>query len=184
MMRQVCPTHSSEEIVGVLLGEDTAYTFTCDRTDHHPRPNSPHSWMDVPEPRGIPATSGLAQELGLHEKLPDLLSQFRGRWVEYGVLERAYALSKPADFALLVDRYGHTARAKTHYSASSFIAHTLGGLARQGAVLLHDGPATGRWSHLSRVSWWALAPEPNWDDRLPWAATGYGTDYVPGSLEQ
>lgn len=126
---------------------------------------------------------GLTAQLELATRLPAILEQFRGHWVEYGVLEHEYAGAHPDDFAYLVKRYGHTAIAEKRYSASSFLAGTLGRLGKDGHVLFHWGPATGRWDYLSGCSWWALSPEPDWSNRLSWEAMSLKTDYVPGKQE-
>jgi hypothetical protein len=63
--------------------------------------------------------------------------------VEYGVVEHAYAVSRPDDFAALVDSFGHTAIAARRYTVSSYLARTLGDLSRIGTVLYHPGVATG-----------------------------------------
>jgi hypothetical protein len=131
----------------------------------------------------MPELSGLAEELGLQVELPAVIAQYPGRWVEYGVVEATYAGANPKDFAALVERYGHTAIVATRYSASAFIAGTLGRLSRTGAVLFHPGPATGRWGYNGEISWWALAPGPGWDLRTSWEELGLSMDYVPGATE-
>jgi len=125
----------------------------------------------------------LATDLGLAVELPAALASFPGRWVEYGVVEHAYATANPSDFALLVDRYGHTAIKASKYTASAFLARTLGDLSRSGDVLFHEGPATGRWKYNGVISWWSLPPEPDWSPDVSWAQTGLTMDYVPGSHE-
>jgi hypothetical protein len=64
---------------------------------------------------------------------------------------------------------------------SVFLAHVLGKLAKNGDVLLRHGPATGRWSYLSTVSWWALPPAPSWSDRLSWEESAFELDYLPSA---
>lgn len=71
-----------------------------------------------------------------------MLAGFPGHWVEYGVVEHAYAKSRPGDWRRLIDTYGHTAIKPSHYTASAFLGATLGHLARNGFVAYHDGPAT------------------------------------------
>jgi hypothetical protein len=184
---QVCPFHASEDVPGVLIsgpGEWAQYSFTCPLTADHPG-GRPFSWLSSPPPpEGEP--SGLTAELGLTVELPAALKQFGHRWVEYGVLERAYALARPEDFALLVARYGHTAVAAKRYTASSFLGRALGELSVRGALVFQYGPATGRWDYNSKISWWCLPPAPEWSADLSWAdlaASGVGMDYVPGSTE-
>ena len=181
MRRQVCAFHADEDVAGVRLNEDS-YVFTCDRSTGHPLPG-PYSWMQAPEPPDLPEISGLARELHLDVELPTAIAKHADQWAEYGVVEIAYATARPADFATLVDRYGHTAIEATRYSASSFIASTLGRLSRTGKVLFRWGPATGRWSYNSQISWWALPPGPDWTHRTSWVDLGRGMGYVPGSTE-
>ena len=127
--------------------------------------------------------SGLSAELGLDIEMPALLAQFEHRWVEYGVLESAYAEAHPEDFALLVEKYGHTAKKAKPYTASSFLARALGELSRRSVVAFHYGPSTGRWSYNSQISWWCLPPAPEWSPDISWASLGRGMEYVPGSTE-
>ena len=182
MRRQVCAFHADEDVAGVRLNGEGAYVFTCDRPSGHPLSGA-YTWMQGPEPPDLPEISGLAQELRLDVELPVATAKQAGRWVEYGVVEIAYAGARPDDFAALVDRYGHTAIKATRYSASSFIAATLGRLSRTGQVLFHWGPATGRWAYNSQISWWAVPPEPDWATRTSWVDLGEGMGYVPGSTE-
>ena len=110
----------------------------CDRRSGHPLMGE-YQWLVAPEPPDIAGVSGLAEELELQVELPAALARYAGRWIEYGVLEAAYAEANPKDFAQLVERYGHTAIAATRYSASAFIAATLGRLTRTGDGLFHPG---------------------------------------------
>ena len=140
---QICHFHADEGVRGEPLGSDGTLTYMCPRSKGHPHPG-PYTWLQAPAPRDVPGISGLAADLGLAVELPAALDGFRGRWAEYGVVEHAYATANPKDFALLVDRYGHTAVAAKRYTASAFLAKALGDLSRSGAVLFHEGPATGR----------------------------------------
>ncbi len=96
---------------------------------------------------------------------------------------RINAQGNPQDFAQLVERYGHTAIAAARYTASAFLAATLGQLSRTGHVLYCSGPATGRWRYNQRISWWALALAPAWESRASWEDLDLRADYVPGSVE-
>jgi hypothetical protein len=82
-----------------------------------------------------------------------------------------------------VERCGHTAIEETRYSASTYLAAILGHLSRRGYVLFHGGPATGRCSYNSAISWWALPPEPDWARRISWAQLGRSMDRVTGNTE-
>jgi hypothetical protein len=179
VVREVCPFHADEDVRGVPTDYgDGSVTFTCERRGH---PDGPHTWLRVPAVDVGPGGSGLAAELGLATELPAAIKAFAGRWVEYGLVERAYAMRRPDDFARLVGRFGHTALKDKRNTASAFLAGYLASLAKRGDILYHDGPATGRWSYNSKISWWAVVPRPDWDeDRLSWAASAYVVDYVPG----
>lgn len=181
-MRQSCPFHADDDVEGSWVSPDVGYAFECDRKGH-PIAGSYH-WTFVPEPPGAPGMSGLAKELGLDVHLPEVVASFGGRWVEYGVVERAFAAAHPSVWVHLVDLYGHTAKAPKQFTVSSFLAKVLGSLRDSGDVDYRDGKASGRWSYNSRISWWASHPSGDWDDRLSWEADGPSTRYVPGSTEK
>jgi hypothetical protein len=181
MTRQVCKIHADEDLAGEFISAEVGERFICLRSDH-PTPG-PYEWMQAPEPAGLPEMTGLAAELGLDAILPDVLSSFGGDWVEYGVLEHAYADAHPSDFGLLVDRYSHTAVAATRYSASAFLAGVLYWLHRSGAIELRMAPSTGRWSYNRVISWWAVTPTKDWSHRVSWDSLGLSMDYVPGNSE-
>jgi hypothetical protein len=145
MSRQVCPFHSDEDVLGVQ-SNDIELTFTCERSVGHPA-TGPYQWTGPLEVPGLAELGGLADELGLGTELPAVIAGYSGKWLEFGVVEAAYADAHPDDFAMLVERYSHTAIAPTQFSVSAFLAGTLGRLNRAGFVLYHDGPATGRWSY-------------------------------------
>jgi hypothetical protein len=137
----------------------------------------------VPQPDGLPGIDGYAAELGLATELPAAVAQHRGQWIEYGVAERAYALQCPADFAAIVNRYGHTAVSPKQYTASAFLAGVLSLLSKQGTVLYHLGLATGRWKYNDTISWWAVPPAPDWESScLSWSDSGQDVSYVPGAV--
>jgi hypothetical protein len=142
---QVCPVHADESVSGERLG-DGSVSYTCRLSKGHLEPG-PYTWLYVSSPEPLSKLTGLAAELGLNVELPRVVAEFPGEWVEYGLIEYTYAQRNPKDFAFLVDRYGHTAIKASRYTASSFLAGTLGILSRDGAVLVHPGPATGRWRY-------------------------------------
>lgn len=183
MVREYCHFHTSEDVEGEHVGADVGYVFTCHRNDH-PEPG-PYTWHRPPPAPVVSEISGLAEELGLATELSAVLKQYGGTWVEYGVVEHAYATANPQDWQRLLNLYGHTAIKSTRYSASAFLASTLGHLSRMGDVCFHDGPATGRWAYNGRISWWSLPPAPDWDDapHLSWADSGLTVEYVPGRAE-
>jgi hypothetical protein len=182
---QVCPFHADEDIQGVPTGNgEGSLSYTCTRMRGHPH-DGPHSWLYAPEPDGLSGIEGYAAELGLATELPAAIAQYRGQWIEYGVVERAYALQCRDDFAAIVSRYGHTAVRPKQYTASAFLAGVLGVLSKHGTVLYHLGPATGRWKYNGTISWWAVAPAPDWEsNRLSWSDSGQDMSYVPGAADQ
>lgn len=181
MKFQVCPLHTFDEVEGVWVSDDVGWKFTCPRTDHTP-PGS-YTWLSAPPPPPGTGMSGIAADLRLDVELPAVLKQFGPRWVEYGVVERAYALANPQDWNFLLQRYSHTAIVAKRYTVSAFLAATLGHLDRAGSVKYHAGPATGRWRYNSSISWWALPPWPDWSSRLSWEESGATVDYVLGNTE-
>jgi hypothetical protein len=180
VIREVCPFHADDDVRGVPTSYgDGSFAFTCTRRGHPL--DGPHTWLGFPAGTAGPGGSGLAAELGLATELPAVVNTFAGSWVEYGLVERAYAMRQPADFARLVNRFGHTAVMDKRNTVTTFLAGYMYVLSKRGNILSHDGPATGRWSYNPKISWWAVSPRPDWDnDRLSWAAAGYVVDYVPG----
>ncbi len=180
---QVCAFHADEGIRPEAVGDEAgSLRYTCPRTKGHPT-EGPYAWLQVPTPAGLDGLTGLAVDLGLLHELPAVLADYRGSWVEYGVVEQRYAERNPKDFAMLVERYGHTAIKAKQYTATAFLAKTLGDISRHGSVLFHSGPATGRWSYNPGISWWALPPEPEWSSEKSWEVLGCSVSYVPGQTE-
>ncbi|MBL7487426.1 hypothetical protein I6A60_24780 [Frankia sp. AgB1.9] len=158
---------------------DGSWAYKCPLTKGHPFLGS-YEWLVAPPPAGTPdGLGGLANELGLDIELPAVVAAYQGRWVEYGVVEHDYARRRQDDFARLVQIYGHTHIEDKRYTASVFLAHALSQLARQGSVVLRHSRATGRWSYNPTISWWTVAPPPDWSSRLSWAESGGTMDYVP-----
>lgn len=176
--REVCPFHADDDVLGVPTGvSDGSVSFTCERRNHPS--GGPHSWLRVPEPAGAPGVDGLAHELGLAIVLPAVLKQYVGTWVEYGVVERAFALAYPREFAQVLERFGHRSIKPREYTSSAFIARTLGAIGRLGTIGFHLGPATGYWAYNQTISWWSVPPAPDWDeDRLSWQDSGFDLSYV------
>ncbi len=181
MSMRVCPFHGDEAVHGQALGDDGSLTYVCDRKGH---PHvGPYTWLSVPEPEDPLGADGLTAELGLAIELPAAVAKYSGQWVEYGVVEHAYATARPEGFAFLVAKYGHNCVAPKSYTASAFLARALGTLSTHNYVFFHPGPATGRWKYNEQISWWATAPAPEWPQGLSWAETGLDMGYVPGNTE-
>jgi hypothetical protein len=124
----------------------------------------------------------------LAHELPAALASLGDGWFEYGLVERAYALRDPSGFNRMVQQWSHTALGPQHYSASSYIAGTLGRLSRAGSIGYHPGVGTGRWSYNSDISWWSSLPAGPWSTRTSWQdiigddrATDASKAYVPGA---
>jgi hypothetical protein len=178
MSFEYCAFHADEPVAGVALGDDIGTeAFTCDRGSGHPD-GQQRTWASNPEPPSTVGIGGLAQELSLDFELPKAVGSY-GRWVEYGLVERAYALSRPDDFAVLVGRFGHSEQ-KDHlnYTASAYLARTLGALSRSGDVAFRPGSGTGRWSYNATISYWAIPPAPDWAEHLTWAGSGKTVDCI------
>lgn len=156
-----------EDVEGRPL-QDGSYEFTCLRAGH-PGGGS-WTWPEAPAPPDTAGLSGLAEELGLADVLPEVISQLGEGWFELGLVERAYAHRDPGGFAEMVSRWGHNAAGEhPTYSATTYLARTLGTLGRQGLVAYHGGVGTGRWKYNTDISWWASVPPPPWDHRTSWA---------------
>ena len=153
---QICPLCGRDDLVAVEPIADGVWRYTCPNTSKH----APYSWTGT-------ATSGMdetatenkAEELGLYQDLPHCLVAGEP-FVEYGVVERRFALLCPEVYTRLIEDYGHTRQGPKKYTASAFIAKAMGTLADRGEVLYKSGKATGYWAYNSGISYWAMPPEP------------------------
>jgi len=68
----------------------------------------------------------------------------------------------------MVELWGHTAIKNKRYTASAYIAHTLGKLNARGMIAYRRGAGTGRWSSNSDISYWSLLPPLDWRERTSW----------------
>jgi hypothetical protein len=169
MLRQYCPFHADEDVAGTRL-DDGSYAFVCDRRQGHPAEGE-WRWLAVPAAPGreVDGLTGLAEELNLEEVLPAVVAQLGSGWFEYGLVERAYARQDPEGFKRMVEQWGHTAIEKKRYTASSYLAGTLGRLSSIGRVAYHPGKGTGRWSYNADISYWSTLPPGPWSSRTAWA---------------
>jgi hypothetical protein len=154
---QVCPLCGRDDRIEVTTIADSLWRYTCASSSK----NHPFSWMGSTSSEPDDAkTENKADELGLYHDLP--LCLVKGEpFVEYGVVEHRFSLLRPQVFDQLVEDYGHTRQGPKKYTASAFIAKTLGTLFDRGVILYRDGSATGRWSYNSGISHWALPPGPS-----------------------
>jgi hypothetical protein len=184
---QICPFHTDEFIVATYVGSETAeYEYSCPR-HQHPSPG-PFTWSFVPEPVGLAGDSlGLGLDIELPKAVEVATAAHGTVWVEYGLIEAAYAQANPEDWATLLKKYSHTHYCKTHadrqaltYTASKYLARSLGSLGRRGTLVHHNGPGTGRWDYNQPISYYSLQPSGPWDSRTTWQASmGQMADYMP-----
>jgi hypothetical protein len=184
---RVCPFHADEFIRPEFIGSETAdYEYTCVRVDH-PAPG-PYSWPFVPEPVGLAGDSlGLGLDVELPSAVQRALAASGQSWVEYGLVEQAYAAANPRDWGVLLAKYGHThyqpadaTRAEFPYTASKYLARSLGALSSRGSLAHKFGAGTGRCNYLKSVSYYGLPNASDWEDRATWAASGLDmSTYMP-----
>jgi len=184
---QICPFHTDEFIVATYIGSETVeYEFTCPRQQH--LPPGPFTWPFVPEPVGLAGDSlGLGLEIELPKAVSVAASANGTVWVEYGLIESTYAQANPQDWATLLKKYSHTHYCKTHaerqaltYTASKYLARSLGSLGKQGTLVHHKGPGTGRWDYDQPISYCSIPPSGDWASRTTWLGSGGEmADYMP-----
>jgi len=186
---QICPFHADEWIKLEKCDSETAeYTFTCPRTNHHPT-HGPYTWAYIAEPAGVAGDSlGLGLDIELPKAVTTAVTAQQKPWVEYGLIESAYALANPDDWNVLLAKYDHThyqtdlaARKASTYTASKYLARSLGALGRQGSLIHRFGKGTGRWSYNTSISYYALPPgDADWSDRRTWEESGETMEtYMP-----
>lgn len=166
MTGMVCSFHGDEWSAGRRL-PDGSYAYECARTTGHPAPGE-WRWLYTPPPPGLAGLGGLAQEWNLEHELVEAVRDLGPGWWEYGLVERSYAARRPADFAEMVERWGHTAVQPKDYTATAYLGGVLGRMSVHGLIAFHEGAATGRWSYNSEISWWSLDALAPWEERTAW----------------
>lgn len=184
---QICPMHSDEFIKAVFVGSETVeYEFTCPRGDHPA--GGAFSFPFVAEPVALAGdTLGLGLDIELPKAVAVATARYGSVWVEYGLIESAYGQANPGDWALLLKEYGHThycatpeERKALGYTASKYLARSLGSLGAHGVLIHAKAPGTGRWDYNNPISFYSLPPGGDWDDRTTWQASdGRMADYMP-----
>ena len=159
----VCPFHADEQPAVVFVGSETVeWELTCSRTDHPVA--GPYTWPAAGEPdMDLGGALGLDLRAPLAAAVRAASDEHGGGWVEYGLVERAFALANEADWAVLLARFDHryyhlagATRKTLPSTASRYLAGRLGAVSRLGDVAYRDGRGTGYWSYLSRVSTWTV----------------------------
>jgi len=142
-----------------------------------------YSWIGT-TPDG-PVDVGLsynkAEDLGVPNDLLACLEHGEP-FVEYGVVEYRYATTgNPSVYKQLVDDYGHTALGPKQYTASAFIAATLGRMEKEGTLAYKYDKATGFWSYNGGISYWALRPASSDAPPLTFETFARGAGFDPKS---
>ena len=185
---QVCPFHSDEIVRPVRTASETAeYTYRCGRKNHPV--SGPFEWPFVPEPE---RTSGDTLKLDLATSLPLAVAaateEAGEAWVEYGLVERAYALANPKEWTKVLSKFDHTeyhdpdklSRADLPYTASMYLARTLAALSGTGRLGHRSFPGTGRWAYNNPISFYGLPGADPFGPVATWDASGAKmADYMP-----
>ena len=165
---QMCPMHTDEHVQPVaVLNETMDYLYTCNRTDGHGRPG-PYSW---PWSAPLAAVASTPVEFDLDVTLVQavtLASQAYGcGWVEYGLVERAFALANPEQWSALLAQHDHTkynakgaTRKDQPYTASKRLGQKLGILRRREDVAFQQGPGTDDGNITIRAATTPRCPSP------------------------
>lgn len=152
---QVCPLCATTDDVTLSSDGPDLWRFTCAAEgDHHP-----YEWVPTGQVLAEPGRNAAAEDLGVYDEL--LRCVHAGELVEYGIVEHRFAAAMPDVYRQLVDRYGHRSLKPSSYTASAFLSHALGQLAREGLLVLSWTKGTGYWDYLDRVSAWRLPGEPD-----------------------
>lgn len=180
-MSRICPQCHTNDEVTQIRGLGGAWTFTCDfRSKHDDR--MPHTWEDTND--ADTATGEVRQSLTPY------LSPLRAclapgqPYLEYGVVEWHFRKVAPQLFNDLVTEHGHRQLnpMATPKSTSAYLAQALGLLAADGELVRVYGTATGAWSYLGQVTYWAVAPGPATTSRLTWKAFAEQQGLDPADL--
>ena len=185
---QICPFHTDEFLHPVFIGsETTEYEFTCPLTNH-PVPGA-FSWPWTSEPSGLGSALGLDLSFSLPKAVRDASEAVGGGTVEYGLVERAWALANPDDWTMLLKRFDHrffrmgmANQQELPYTASRYLAGRLGALGKHGDVLYSSGRGTGYWSFLRNVSYWTPNSVEPAAKVTSWLEAGVAMeDYMPAA---
>jgi len=114
---------------------------------------------------GTPRTSLLAEDAAVDELLEPLLAcvNVGEPFVEYGVVEYRFRISRPDLFVAYVREGGHVMLGARRGSASTSTARfvkALRRLERSGELVTVKGPGTGAWRHDQSIGYWARPPRP------------------------
>lgn len=130
-------------------------------------PTRPTSTRRKPTGRtgGTSPTNLLAEDAALDELLEPLLAcvNVGEPFVEYGIVEYRFRISRPDLFIAHVRERGHVmlgARRGAASTATARFTKTLRHLETSGELVTVKGPGTGAWRHDQSISYWARPPRP------------------------
>ena len=188
-----CSMHMDEPALHpeAVPSETADYLYTCELTTGHAAPG-PYCWPVVLPPAPQPAAPkhpapDVDVKVALEAAIALASMENGGGFVEYGLIERAYALANPKDWRLLVDRYDHRYyyrddedREKLSYTASKYLARHLSLLRSKGHFAFKRGPGTGYWAYDNPISHYSPSGTAADAHTCSWAASGYQmSDYMP-----
>jgi len=174
-----CPKcHSGLDVTGVADASTQEWAYSC---DNHA---APHEWrqpipVKSPAKPKPPTAAETMKALGVPGELLACIHD-DDPWLEYGIVEDRLRRRSPQTYAELVDTYGHSARnavrggpdedAVRARTTSNRLSQELGRLAEAGLISQWEGPGTGYWSYLTKVSYWGPTPPPANGSALTWTA--------------
>ena len=114
---------------------------------------------------GRPRTSLVAEDAAVDELLEPLLAcvNVGEPFVEYGIVEYRFRMSRPDLFVAHVRERGHPmlgARRGSASTSTARFARTLRRLETTGQLVMVKGPGTGAWRHDQSIGYWARPPRP------------------------
>ena len=112
-----------------------------------------------------PRTSLVAEDAAVDELLDPLLAcvNVGEPFVEYGIVEYRFRMSRPDLFVAHVRERGHPmlgARRASASTSTALFARTLRRLETAGQLVMVKGPGTGAWRHDQSIGYWARPPRP------------------------
>lgn len=176
----LCPSCARDDTLEVIpiMADDETPQLLLRCHDHEPPVEQVIDDPDAAPPHrtgssGKHRDQPLVQQLGLYDKLADVVAQF-DHPVEYGVVEHHFAYEYPDDYRELYAEFGHVHKdGARRYSLSSYLSRLLGNLTRQDRVAHHPSHGSGSWSYNGDLSAWSPTgpqrdrPIQSWQD---WAA--------------
>ena len=181
-----CPLHPDQFVHPMTVVSETMdHLYICRRLEGHGLPGTySWSWLATAPATELP---GLDLDETLLGAVEAASSEHGGGWVEYGLVERAYALAHPEDWQRLLDTYSHrrylpagASRGEEPYTASRRLGAALGAARRRQALHFRQGPGTGYWAYNRVISYYAPLSVEGPVGTRTWADSGHDVDeHVP-----